>query len=74
MDVTNIVIWGNHSSTQFPDVRHGKVTVNGKAFSVPEAVKDDAWLKGAFVKVTYSSVLCFLILDIFVILYLSGSK
>ena len=24
-DVKNVIIWGNHSSTQFPDVRHAKV-------------------------------------------------
>jgi malate/lactate dehydrogenase len=22
--VKNVIIWGNHSSTQFPDVRHAK--------------------------------------------------
>lgn len=24
--VKNVIIWGNHSSTQFPDVRHAQVT------------------------------------------------
>lgn len=23
--IKNVIIWGNHSSTQFPDVRHAKV-------------------------------------------------
>ncbi len=27
-DVRNVTIWGNHSSTQYPDVNHG--TVGGK--------------------------------------------
>merc|ERR1711951_340429 len=27
--VKNVIIWGNHSSTQYPDVHHAKVTVNG---------------------------------------------
>ena len=25
-DVKNVIIWGNHSSTQFPDVKHATVT------------------------------------------------
>ena len=45
-DVKNVIIWGNHSSTQFPDVAHG--TVGGK-YPIAEAVHDDAWLKGEFV-------------------------
>ncbi|CAD5121863.1 DgyrCDS10329 [Dimorphilus gyrociliatus] len=45
-DVKNVIIWGNHSNTQFPDVRHAKVAGKG----VYEAVQDDAWLKGDFIK------------------------
>ena len=26
-DVRNVIIWGNHSSTQYPDVNHGTVKV-----------------------------------------------
>merc|ERR1712226_96794 len=48
-DVTNVIIWGNHSSTQFPDVRHAMVNVNGAANSVPAAVQDDNWLKNEFI-------------------------
>lgn len=44
-EVKNIIIWGNHSSTQYPDVNHG--TVAGKP--IREAVKDDAWLDGEFI-------------------------
>jgi len=46
----NVIIWGNHSSTQYPDVRHAVVTAGGKEQPVMEAVKDDAWLKGDFIK------------------------
>ena len=28
-NVKNVIIWGNHSSTQFPDASHA--TINGKA-------------------------------------------
>lgn len=43
--VKNVTIWGNHSSTQYPDVWHA--SVNGK--SAAEAVGDEGWLKGDFI-------------------------
>jgi NAD-dependent malate dehydrogenase len=43
--VKNVVIWGNHSSTQYPDVSHG--TINGQA--VTQAVNDQGWLQGEFI-------------------------
>ncbi|XP_069811390.1 malate dehydrogenase, cytoplasmic [Dendropsophus ebraccatus] len=48
-DVKNVIIWGNHSSTQYPDVSHAVVKLQGKKVSVSEAVKDDAWLKEGFI-------------------------
>lgn len=48
--VKNVIIWGNHSSTQFPDVTHATVTVGGQAQKVFDAVKDDNWLKTDFIK------------------------
>jgi len=48
-EVSQVTIWGNHSSTQFPDVRHAKVSIGGAQKSVYEAVNDDAWLTGDFV-------------------------
>lgn len=44
-DVKNVTIWGNHSSTQYPDVNHG--TVGGKP--IREVVGDDEWLDGEFI-------------------------
>merc|ERR1712098_774220 len=44
-EVQNCIIWGNHSATQYPDVRHA--TVQGK--KVTEAVNDQAWLQGDFI-------------------------
>ncbi|KAG2495875.1 hypothetical protein HYH03_006113 [Edaphochlamys debaryana] len=44
-EVKNVIIWGNHSSTQYPDVNHG--TVAGKP--IRQAVNDDAWLNGDFI-------------------------
>lgn len=49
-DVSNCIIWGNHSSTQFPDVRHARVNLRGQSLKVPDAIKDDNWLKNDFIK------------------------
>lgn len=46
-NVKNTIIWGNHSSTQYPDVSHA--TVDGKP--VKEVVKDDAWIHNEFLGV-----------------------
>jgi malate dehydrogenase len=43
--VTNMAIWGNHSSTQYPDFTHAKIS--GKPAA--EVIKDEAWLKGDFI-------------------------
>ncbi|KAK7930884.1 hypothetical protein WMY93_007279 [Mugilogobius chulae] len=47
--VKNVIIWGNHSSTQYPDVHHCIVNKSGSDVSCFDAVKDDAWLKGEFI-------------------------
>uniref|UniRef100_A0A4W5LHB2 Malate dehydrogenase, cytoplasmic n=1 Tax=Hucho hucho TaxID=62062 RepID=A0A4W5LHB2_9TELE len=47
--VKNVIIWGNHSSTQYPDVHHCKVNMAGSDLACFDAVKDDDWLKGAFI-------------------------
>lgn len=49
-NVKNVIIWGNHSATQFPDVANGSVTLNGAQKSIPEAVNDSAYLQGPFVE------------------------
>jgi len=43
--VKNVTIWGNHSSTQYPDVNHA--VVNGNP--VVPAVNDDHWINGDFI-------------------------
>jgi malate dehydrogenase len=48
-DVKNVIIWGNHSLTQYPDVNHGDVLVGGKKHSIREAVKDDKYLNEVFI-------------------------
>jgi malate dehydrogenase len=48
-DVKNVVIWGNHSATQYPFVSKATVNKDGKEIPVKQAVNDDAWLKGDFI-------------------------
>ena len=43
--ITNVAIWGNHSSTQYPDFYNARI----KGRRVPEVIKDEAWLKGEFI-------------------------
>lgn len=50
-DVKNVIIWGNHSSTQFPDVKHAKVLKHQKYVDVYGAVNDDQWLKTDFISI-----------------------
>ncbi|XP_035548256.1 malate dehydrogenase, cytoplasmic-like [Juglans regia] len=50
-DVKNVIIWGNHSSTQYPDVSHATVKTHSGEKAVPELVADDAWLKGEFITI-----------------------
>lgn len=42
-DVKNVIIWGNHSSTQYPDVNHATVTTDSGEMSVSKLVADDQW-------------------------------
>ena len=49
-DVKNVTIWGNHSSTQFPDVRFSKVKLSNDEFlNVYDAIKDENWIKNDFI-------------------------
>ena len=57
--VKNVIIWGNHSSTQYPDVNHGTVDLPEGRVSIREAVKDDDWLNGDFIKVSSSKLIVF---------------
>merc|ERR1712184_104056 len=43
-NVKNVIIWGNHSSTQFPDAAHA--TINGKMAA--EVINDADWFKTTF--------------------------
>ncbi len=43
--VSNMTIWGNHSSTQYPDFYNARI--NGR--QAHELINDEAWLKGEFI-------------------------
>jgi malate dehydrogenase len=45
-DVTNTAIWGNHSTTQFPDFVHARI--GGKP--APDVIGDLDWLRGSFLE------------------------
>jgi malate dehydrogenase len=44
-DVSNLAIWGNHSSTQYPDFYNAKI--NGKPAT--DVIKNEVWLKETFI-------------------------
>uniref|UniRef100_A0A0D9ZNX7 Malate dehydrogenase n=1 Tax=Oryza glumipatula TaxID=40148 RepID=A0A0D9ZNX7_9ORYZ len=48
-DVKNAIIWGNHSSTQFPDASHATVSTDRGERPVRELIADEIWLREEFV-------------------------
>jgi malate dehydrogenase len=45
VEIANMTIWGNHSTTQYPDLVHAKV----RGQSAWEAVDDEAWIAEEFI-------------------------
>lgn len=43
--ITNMTIWGNHSTTQYPDLFHARVNGIGAA----EVINDQQWLENEFI-------------------------
>ena len=44
-EITNMTIWGNHSTTQYPDLFHAKV----RGETAAEVVNDQDWLENEFI-------------------------
>ena len=44
--VTNMAVWGNHSTTQYPDAHNAKIA----GLSPFDVIKDHGWLKGKFIE------------------------
>ena len=47
LKVKNLAIWGNHSTTQYPDFYHA--AIQGKP--LPEVIRDEDWLKTTFLEI-----------------------
>ena len=45
--VSNLAIWGNHSSTQYPDFYNAKI----EGTPATEVIKDEPWLKETFIPI-----------------------
>ena len=49
-NVKNVIIWGNHSKTQFPDVSNGTITnENGETNSIASVINDSDYLQNDFI-------------------------
>jgi len=44
--ISNVAIWGNHSTTQYPDARNARVA----GLPVFDVISDHGWLKGKFIE------------------------
>lgn len=47
--IKNVIIWGNHSATQYADVSHGTLTLNGTEVSIRGAISNDEYIQKEFV-------------------------
>ena len=44
-EVSKVTIWGNHSSTQYPDAKHARISGRPAL----DVIGDDAWVKETFI-------------------------
>src|SRR5260370_37596948 len=44
--LSNVAIWGNHSTTQYPDARNARIA----GLPVFDVISDHGWLKGKFIE------------------------
>ncbi|XP_067877719.1 malate dehydrogenase, cytoplasmic-like isoform X2 [Heterodontus francisci] len=47
--VRNVIIWGNHSATQYPDISHATVTRGSHIVGLRQVMGDNGWLGGDFI-------------------------
>jgi len=48
-NINNVIIWGNHSSTQYPDARFAIVKKGAEQTKLMDQVSDKTWLQDQFV-------------------------
>ena len=54
IDVKNVIIWGNHSSTQYPNANRATVTTTNGERPVKELDTDDHW----YLKISNMFIFC----------------
>jgi len=47
--VHNVIVWGNHSNTQYPDANHAHVETHGSKVGARTTIGDEKWLQEEFV-------------------------
>ena len=45
--ISNVAVWGNHSTTQYPDARNARIA----GLPVFDVIDDHGWLKGKFIEI-----------------------
>src|SRR4051812_16888341 len=48
-EIRKIIVWGNHSATQYPDVFHAEVVEGGSSKKAWPMINDQAWLEQNFI-------------------------
>ncbi|VDP11037.1 unnamed protein product [Heligmosomoides polygyrus] len=48
-DVKNVIVWGNHSNNQFPDVSHATIRKGHRTIDAYTVVNDIKYLRGPFI-------------------------
>ena len=49
-DVSNVIIWGNHSATQYPDLSHAVVTLRSHRPAPAYSILEKEYIEGQFIK------------------------
>jgi malate dehydrogenase len=58
-DIKNVIIWGNHSATQYPDIDFAYVDGYGETSSnvpVKGLISDEKWVQTEFIKTVQQRV------------------
>lgn len=53
--VKNVIIWGNHSNTQFPDASNASVQLADNSISVYNSINDSKWIENEFIEVSLTA-------------------
>lgn len=59
-DIKNVIIWGNHSATQYPDIDFAYVDSYGETNAtvpVKGLISDEKWIQNEFIKTVQQRVI-----------------